>query len=52
MRSVFLVLLFVCLYAATVLAAEHCTQPLTGDEQVLFALLNAKRLENGFPSCS
>ncbi|HOB21692.1 MAG: hypothetical protein GX766_08470 [Firmicutes bacterium] len=49
MRSVFLVLLFVCLYAATVLAAEHWTQPLTGDEQVLFALLNAKRLENGFP---
>ena len=49
MRSVFLVLLFVCLYAATVLAAEHWIQPLTGDEQVLFALLNAKRLENGFP---
>jgi len=38
MRSVFLVLLFVCLYAATVLAAEHWTQPLTGDEQ--FCLLS------------
>jgi hypothetical protein len=51
MRNLLLVFLFVCLYAGTVLAAEYWTQPsINQDEQILFAAINAKRLEMGLPA--
>lgn len=47
MRNFLLIFLFLCLYAATSLATEVWFQPLTEDEQIIFASLNAKRLAQG-----
>lgn len=49
MRNLLLVFLLLCLYAGTIMAAEVWPQPLSCDEQVMFAILNAKRMEAGLP---
>jgi hypothetical protein len=49
MRNLLLVFLLLCLYAGTIMAAEVWPQPLTCNEQILFAILNAKRMEAGLP---
>lgn len=49
MRNLLLIFLLLCLYAGTTMATEAWLQPLTSDEQILFAFLNAKRMEAGLP---
>ena len=49
MRNLLLIFLLLCLYAGTTMATEAWLQPLSSDEQILFALFNAKRMEAGLP---